>query len=156
MTFDQAVALEVSERRRQHLSADSLENPITVVNTYLGALGEGDVASAMAQFHPEVRWHQPGSSRFSGVHVGPDAVGALIGAMMEASQGSFSLEVTGAPMSNGDLVAVPVRFSGRRGDATMDMPGVDLLRVRDSRIVEVHLFSGDQGAEDRFWGTERR
>jgi ketosteroid isomerase-like protein len=55
-------------------------------------------------------------------------------------------------MVNGDLVAVPVRFSGRRGAASMDMAGIDLLTVRDGRIVEVHLFSEDGAAEDKFWG----
>ena len=55
-------------------------------------------------------------------------------------------------MVNGELVAGPVRFSGRRDAASMDMAGVDLLTVRDGKIVEVHLFSEDGEAEDEFWG----
>ena len=55
-------------------------------------------------------------------------------------------------MVNGELVAVPVRFSGRRSDISMDMGGVDLLTVREGKIVEVHLFSEDAPAEDAFWG----
>ncbi len=38
--------------------------------------------------------------------------------------------------------------------ATMEMDGVDLLRVENGRIAEVWLFSADQKAEDAFWGTE--
>jgi ketosteroid isomerase-like protein len=34
----------------------------------------------------------------------------------------------------------------------MDMGGIDLLTVRDSKIVEVHLFSEDAATEDAFWG----
>jgi hypothetical protein len=72
---------------------------------------------------------------------------------MEASAGTFQLALTGPAMTNDDLVAVPVRFSGTRPDGSMDMAGVDLLTVRAGKIVEVHLFSEDGAAEDAFWGS---
>ena len=56
-------------------------------------------------------------------------------------------------MTNGELVAVPVRFAGSRSDVSMDMSGVDLLTVREGQIIEVHLFSEDGAAEDAFWGA---
>jgi uncharacterized protein len=130
----------------------SEQTPATVAATYFDALGRGDVSTAMAQLSETVTWHQPGANRFSGDHLGLEGVGALLGGMMEASQGSFQLAVTGPAMVNGDLVAVPVRFSGRRDAASMDMAGMDLLTIRDGRIVEVHLFSEDGVAEDEFWG----
>ena len=130
----------------------SEQTPAAVAATYFDALGRGDVPTAMAQLSDAVVWHQPGANRFSGDHVGADGVGALLGGMMEASQGSFQLAVTGPAMVNGDLVAVPVRFSGQRDAVSMDMAGVDMLTVRDGRIVEVHLFSEDGPAEDEFWG----
>lgn len=128
------------------------QSPAAVVQAYFDALGRGDVATAMAAFDADVVWHQPGANRFSGDHRGPDAVGALIGGMMQASGGTFALAVTGPAMRNGDMVAVPVRFSGNREGRTMDMAGVDLLTVRDGRIVEVSLFSADGRGEDDFWG----
>lgn len=126
--------------------------PAAVAGSYFDALGRGDVPSAMALLSPDVVWLQPGANRFSGDHRGIDGVGALLGGMMEASQGTFQLAVTGPAMVNGELVAVPVRFSGNRADASMDMSGVDLLKVRDGKIVEVRLFSSDGQAEDTFWG----
>jgi len=72
--------------------------------------------------------------------------------MMEASEGTFQLAVTGPAMVNGELVAVPVRFQGKRANGAMDMAGVDLLRIRSGRISEVHLFSEDGPNEDAFWG----
>jgi ketosteroid isomerase-like protein len=130
----------------------SEQTPAVVAGTYFDALGRGDVPAAMAQLSEAVVWHQPGVNRFSGDHVGAEGVGALLGGMMEASQGTFQLAVTGPAMVNGELVAVPVRFSGRRDAVSMDMAGVDLLTVRDGKIVEVHLFSEDGPAEDEFWG----
>lgn len=127
-------------------------SPAAVAATYFDALGRGDIPTVMAQFSDAVVWHQPGDHRFSGDHDGVAGVGALLGGMMETSEGSFQLQVTGPAMVNGDLVAVPVRFSGSRADASMDMDGVDLLTVRDGKIVEVHLFSADGPSEDAFWG----
>lgn len=127
--------------------------PATIARIYFEALRRGDVPTLMDQFAQDVVWHQPGENRFSGIHRGVDSVGALIGGMMQVSDGSFALEVAGPLMVNGDLVTVPVRFTGRREDASMDMSGVDLLTVRDGKIVEMHLFSEDGAAEDAFWGT---
>ncbi|NYD67659.1 nuclear transport factor 2 family protein [Agromyces atrinae] len=128
------------------------QTPASVASTYFEALGRGDVPAAMALLADDVVWHQPGANRFSGDHAGVPGVGALLGGMMEASAGSFSLTVAGPAMSNGELVAIPVRFAGQREGASMDMSGVDLLTVRQGKIVEVHLFSEDGPAEDAFWG----
>ncbi|QOD42665.1 nuclear transport factor 2 family protein [Clavibacter zhangzhiyongii] len=128
--------------------------PTTVATTYFNALAQGDIPTVMAQFADDVVWHQPGANRFSGEHHGTSDIGALLGGMMEASQGTFQLVVSGTPMLNGDDVAVPIRFSGSRGDVAMDMSGIDLLTVRGGRIVEVRLFSEDGPAEDAFWGTQ--
>jgi len=129
-------------------------SPAAVAETYFAALGRGDIPTVMAQFSDDVRWHQPGANQFSGDHHGIGGVGALLGGMMEASAGTFQLAVAGPAMVNGDVVAVPVRFTGNRADATMDMAGIDLLTVRDGKIVEVHLFSEDGHAEDLFWGPK--
>jgi ketosteroid isomerase-like protein len=128
-------------------------NPAAVAARYFDALASGDVPTAMAQLSPDVVWHQPGANRFSGDHHGLEGVGALLGRMMELSEGSFQLAVTGPAMVNGDMVAVPVRFSGQREGIAMDMTGIDLLTIWDGRIAAVHLFSEDGAAEDHFWGT---
>ncbi|MDO5083659.1 nuclear transport factor 2 family protein [Arachnia propionica] len=130
----------------------SEQTPATVAENWFEALGRGDVPAAMALLDPEVVWHQPGANRFSGKHTGIAGVGNLISGMMEVSQGSFRLTVTGPSMVNGDLVAVPVRFSGERAGESMDMAGIDLLTVVGGRITEFHLFSEDAATEDRFWG----
>ena len=128
------------------------QTPVAVAIAYFDALSRGDMPSAMELFSQDVVWYQPGSNRFSGDHTGVDGVGALLGGMMEASQGTFAIAVTGPAMANGELVAVPVQFSGKRADASMDMSGVDLLTIREGKIAEVRLFSADSQSEDSFWG----
>lgn len=129
------------------------QNPAAVVTRYFDALANGDVPAAMALLSPDVVWHQPGANRFSGDHRGLEGVGALLGQMMEVSGGTFQLAVTGPAMVNGNLVAIPVRFSGQRDSVAMDMTGIDLLTIADGAIAAVHLFSEDGTAEDRFWGA---
>lgn len=126
--------------------------PAEVVGTYFQNLADGDVEQAMAALDPQVEWHQPGQNRFSGVHRGPEAIGALIAGMLEISQGTFTVAPTGPLMTNGDVIAAPVRFAGHRDGEELDQNGVDLLTVADGRIIEVRLFTADGQAEDRFWG----
>lgn len=73
----------------------------------------------MALLSPTVVWHQPGENKFAGEHTGPEAVGALLASMMDASEGACRLTLTGPAMVNRDLAAVPVRFSGTNRHGTI-------------------------------------
>lgn len=83
------------------LPTEYQNTPADVAATCFDALGSGHVPIAMAQLSPEVVWHQPGANQFSGEDVGVGGVGALFGSMMEASEGSLQLAVTGPAMVNG-------------------------------------------------------
>jgi ketosteroid isomerase-like protein len=126
---------------------------LAVVRKYFDALSAKDFATVAGMFADDIVWHQPGGNRFSGTHRGSATVGALIGGMMTASEGTFELALTGPLMANGSLVAAPIRFGGKRDGATLDQDGVDLLRVEGDRITEVWLFSSDPAEEDDFWGA---
>lgn len=125
---------------------------IEVVTAYSEALAKGDIPTAFSHFHPDAKWHQPGNHQFSGTKTGLEAIGKMLSDMMSTTQGSLVIVATGALMSNGDLVSFPVRFTGKNGDKTIDMTGVDLFEVVDGKIVQVWLFSEDQTVEDTFWG----
>ena len=127
--------------------------PLDVASRYFAALSAKDFATVASMFADDIVWHQPGSNRFSGTHRGAAAVGDMIGGMMAASQGTFELLVTGAPLTNGPLVTVPVHFAGERTGATMAQDGVDLLRIEGDKIAEAWLFSSDPTSEDAFWGA---
>lgn len=125
---------------------------VDIAREYFQAVQKGDLAKVGELLDEEIVWHQPGVNQFSGERKGRDAVFAMLGGMMEASQGSFAIEAIHALMGNGDTVAASIHFAGRREDASMSMDGVDVLRIKDGSIVEMWLFSGDQEAEDAFWG----
>lgn len=122
-----------------------------VVAAYSVALAQGDIPTAFSHFSPSARWHQPGNHRLSGTKNGLDEIGKMLGEMMEITDGSLTVIPTGDLMSNGKFVSFPVHFTGKNGEKTIDMTGVDLFEVVDEKIVQVWLFSEDQDAEDAFW-----
>jgi ketosteroid isomerase-like protein len=127
--------------------------PLDVVNRYFEALSAKDFPTVASMFADDIVWHQPGDNRFSGTHRGGAAVGEMIGGMMTVSEGTFELTLTGAPLVNGTMVAVPVHFTGKRDGAAMSQDGIDLLRIEGDKIAEAWLFSSDPQSEDAFWGA---
>jgi ketosteroid isomerase-like protein len=125
---------------------------IEIAKQYIHAVQTGDQARLASLISPDVLWHQPGDNQFSGQHRGLPAVGAMLGRMMEISQGSFSITRADQFMENGEWVAICIEFKGQREGARLAQPGVDLLRIEGGRIVEVRLFSSNQPEEDAFWG----
>ncbi|MEU0089875.1 nuclear transport factor 2 family protein [Kribbella sp. NPDC006257] len=130
-----------------------MTNPnIDIARTYFEAVQSGDLATVGELLDAGIVWHQPGANQFSGDHKGQGAVFGMLGQMMETSQGTFAIDKVHSLMANGDLVAAHIHFTGHRGETSMAMDGVDLLRIEDGKITEMWLFSGEQTAEDDFWG----
>jgi hypothetical protein len=126
--------------------------PREVVLAYAEALGKGDVPAAFSFFSTAVRWHQPGTHQFAGIKKGTDEIGKMLSDMMEAANGTFALKPNGNIMVNGNLVTMPVSFSGTIEDRKIEMTGIDLFEVKEGKITGVWLFSNDQEVEDTFWG----
>lgn len=125
---------------------------IDIARTYFQAVQTGDMAALGELLDADIVWHQPGANQFSGDHKGQGAVFQMLGGMMQASGGTFAIDKIHTLMGNGDLVAATIHFTGRNGDASMGMDGVDVLRIDNGKITEMWLFSAEQAAEDAFWG----
>ncbi|MCJ9668927.1 MULTISPECIES: nuclear transport factor 2 family protein [unclassified Neorhizobium] len=125
---------------------------IDIGKAYIKAVQTGDQATLGELLSPQVIWHQPGNNQFSGTKNGIAEFGAMMGAMMAKSGGSFAITHAHRYLANGDLVAIEIEFAGQREGAKVDQSGIDLLRVQDGKIVEVWLFSSDPEEEDQFWG----
>ena len=125
---------------------------IDIATSYIKAVQVGDQATLGSLLSPQVVWHQPGNNQFSGTKHGIAEFGAMMGAMMAKSGGSFTITHAHRYLANGNLVAIEIEFAGQREGAKVDQAGIDLLRVEDGKIVEVWLFSSDPEQEDAFWG----
>jgi uncharacterized protein len=123
-----------------------------VARAYFQAIQTGDMATLGTIVGEHVVWHQPGANRYSGERRGRNAVFEMLGAMMQSTAGTFAIDTVHSIMGNGEMVAASIHFSARCDGRSMSMGGVDVLRVKDGAIVEAWLFSGDQAAEDEFWG----
>lgn len=135
---------------------DPTERPkmtnIDIAKSYIKAVQTNDQATLGGLLSPQIIWHQPGANQFSGTKNGIAEFGAMMGAMMAKSGGSFAITHAHRYLANGNLVAIEIEFSGQREGAKVDQPGIDLLRIADGKIVEVWLFSSDPEQEDAFWG----
>jgi ketosteroid isomerase-like protein len=123
---------------------------VDIAREYFEAVQKGDLVRVGELLDEEIVWHQPGANQFSGERKGRDAVFAMLGGMMEASQGSFAIDkidVSHGQRRHGGRFD-PLR-RGARG-RVHEHGGVDVLRLKDGKIVEMWLFSGDQVAEDAF------
>ena len=123
-----------------------------IARSYIKAVQTGDQAMLGALFSPQVVWHQPGHNQFSGTKHGIAEFGAMMGAMMAKSGGSFAITHAHRYLANGDLVAIEIEFAAERDGARLGQPGIDLLRIENGKIAEVWLFSSDPEQEDAFWG----
>ncbi len=122
-----------------------------VAQRYVDAVSASDFAAVGQLLARDVLWHHPGNHRFSGLHVGAVTVSEMISDLIGVTKGALTLEVTGRPMINGELFAVPVRLSAKRDAAELSRDGFDVLKVRGDRIVDVWVFSDLQEDGNAFW-----
>lgn len=128
-------------------------NNLELVKSYFEALKNGKIEEAFSFFADNVKWHQPGNNKFSGIKNGISEISVMLGGMMEDTSGNFAVIPNGSIMKNADLVAVPVKFSGKKENGkVIDMTGIDLFEVIGGKIKKVWLFSDNQDIEDDFWG----
>jgi ketosteroid isomerase-like protein len=120
---------------------------LALVQSVYAAFAAGDRDRVVAAFDPDVRWHNSGSDPTSGTLVGVDAVMDYL--MGENHMDEYQLDVTDM-LASDERVAVVARTSGRRGDRRIVNDFVQLLRVREGRVVEVHNYTWDQRAVAEF------
>ena len=123
-----------------------------VVETYFSSLAKGDLNTLGSLFADDVIWHQPGQGKLSKTYSGKQELFGLFGQFMEISHGTFKIDSVDNIMANGSFVAATLRFSAKKSSGqSIAMSGVDVMKVENGKIKEVHLFSADQAVEDAFW-----
>ncbi|MCB0422235.1 MAG: nuclear transport factor 2 family protein [Bdellovibrionales bacterium] len=144
-----SVSTAVAENH--NTKGDSTMEAIVVVKNYFKYLQQGEFEKLGQLFDDNIVWHQPGKGSLSGVYKGKPDLFALFGEFMTRSEGTFKIDKVHKIMINGSNVVAHLHFSAQKGSHSISMEGVDLMKVENGKIVEVHLFSGDQSSEDKFW-----
>ncbi|MBL6445607.1 nuclear transport factor 2 family protein [Fulvivirga sp. 29W222] len=121
----------------------------SIVDACFNALAMGDITKALTYFASDVKWNQPGNSKFSGIKNSPDEIEKMIVGMTEEVEGNLVIKLNGLLQESGDLVAVPIRFTAAKCNQSVDMGG--LFEVRDGEIAYAWLFSEDKLKEDGLW-----
>jgi len=114
------------------------------------AFAKADLDTIQGLFADDVVWHIPGKSPIAGTYKGRDEVLGFLGEVISRSEGTFSLDLHDVLASDDHAVAL-TRSSAQRQGRTLDVPGTATYHVRDGKVAEAWIFSGDQSAEDEFW-----
>ncbi len=145
--------LSFSTHRRVYMKSQNALSPVAVAQKYFDSLASGDLATLGSLLAEDIVWHQPGKGSLSKTYHGKAEVFALFGKFMTISEGSFRIDSVANIMANGDLVSATLHFQAQKANGqAIAMNGVDLMKIQNGLISEMHLFSADISAEDAFWG----
>lgn len=122
-----------------------------IVQSYFSALAKGDFDTVGSLFSDDVVWHQPGSGIQSGTYKGKADLFVHLGNFAKWSNGTFAIDQVEYITGNNELVAAAIHFKAQKGDQTLSMKGIDLLRIEQDLIAEAWLFSERIEEEDAFW-----
>jgi ketosteroid isomerase-like protein len=116
---------------------------IDLVQGLYAAYMQGDRDAVAAAMAPDILWHNSGFDATAGTFAGPDAI-------LEYLMGGnhiedYSLAVTDV-LASDTRVAVVATTTGRLGDVAVRNDFVQVIRVADGRVAEVHTFNWDQQA----------
>lgn len=115
------------------------------------AFFRGDVEPALALYAPEIEWtNDEAAGPIAGTHRGVEAVLTMLGAGMEAFEGTLSQEVHQTLASDDYVVEVMTERATVKGHDFHNR-AVYVYRLDGGRIVEVTTLDRDREAARTFW-----
>ena len=116
--------------------------------------GKGDMESIKRElFHPEISWTMPGHHPLSARMEGADAVVAFFGALFKA--GIVVDNVHFGVLDDGTVIEKHMGH-GKIGGEQFDFPTCTSYGIKDGKIFDVRVHTGDQHNVDRyFWAVFR-
>jgi ketosteroid isomerase-like protein len=114
--------------------------------------GKGDMEGIKREvFHPDMSWTMPGHHPMSGRMEGVDAVMAFLGALFQAGIVVDNLHF--GELDDGTVVEKHTGH-GKIGTEEVIFPTCTTYGIKDGKIFEVRVHTGDQHTVDRFmWAT---
>lgn len=127
------------------------EHPnVTLMKRVYEAFTVGDVQKAATYWTPDCVHHYPGRSQLAGSHKGIDEALAFAGRLFELTGGQLRMEILDIGASDNHAFALVNTSYGRNGE-TIEMPFINIARIRDGKIAEFWTYPDDQYAVDEFW-----
>jgi ketosteroid isomerase-like protein len=120
-----------------------------LVRRAFDAFAKGDVETLREVIHEDAVWHSPGRSPFAGDYQGVEAILGYFARTMEVTGGTFRAELHDVVVNDEHAVSLYVG-RGQREGKTLDNRYVLVTHVRNGKLGETWLFSGDQYAADEF------
>jgi ketosteroid isomerase-like protein len=115
------------------------------------AFGEGDMATLGSLYTPDVVQRQPGNNQTSGEYRGVDNVLGLYAKLFELSGGTFTADLKSVKTEGDKVVSVHHAKAEREGK-TLDVDESIEFTFSGDKISLLALTTGDEAAEDAFWG----
>jgi ketosteroid isomerase-like protein len=115
------------------------------------AFQTGDLDAVRELFAPDIKWHTPGSGKFSGTRNGVDDTIALFLQQFEESGGTFKVEVHDILANDEHAVALGTASAEKDGRSIRDNY-THVVHLSGGRVTESWIFDEDPQAVDEFWG----
>ncbi len=109
----------------------------------------GDLERAASYWTPDCVHHYPGRSPLSGSHAGVEEAISFAVKMFEMTDG-VEMEVLDVAASDTYAYAL-LNTRYHKGGQTLQMPFINISRIRDGKIAEFWTYPDDQYAVDEFW-----
>jgi uncharacterized protein len=128
------------------------EHPnVARIRDLYAASAEGDSAVLNDLFAEDLMWHEGGRNQLSGEYRGREAVFGYFGKLMEVTEGSFHLDLHAVFADDEHAVALVVATASR-GGRSIKVNAVDVMHLRDGKVVEVWAACTDPYAFDELIG----
>ena len=128
------------------------EHPnVARIRDMYAAFAKGDLAALNDVFAEDLLWHEGGRNQISGDYRGREAVFGLFGRAMEVTQGSFHFDLHAVLADDEHGVAL-LAISASRDGRSAKVNAVDVMHLRDGKVVEIWTVPADQYVFDEVIG----
>lgn len=115
------------------------------------AFASGDLNIVQSLFADDIVWHSGGANQLTGDYVGLQQVLGYFARLMEATCGTFRLEVHDI-LANDVHGVVLLTVHGQREGRTLAMREVNIWHLEDGKATEFWTFEEDSREMDQFFG----
>lgn len=115
------------------------------------AFSRGDMETLRQIWTSDIVWHVGGRSRLSGEKRGPDAILAYFGQLIEASGGTFRVELHDVVAGEAHVVSMHTATAERDG-RSFTIRSVLVAHMRDGKFAEVWDLHNDSRVLDELIG----